>query len=72
MYKYKNLCETNDPYSFKEKIDDKFLELETVKENVKNKKDIIGRKDEFNKVTLDHNFPKYLLDNLSKYKEWLE
>jgi len=72
LYKYKNLCETNDPYSFKEKIDDKFLQLETVKENVKNKKDIIGRKDEFNKVTLDHNFPKYLLDNISKYKEWLE
>ena len=72
LYKYKNLCETNDPYSFKEKIDVKFLQLETVKENVKNKKDIIGREDEFNKVTLDEKFPKYLLDNLSKYKDWLE
>ena len=72
LYKYKNLCETNDPYAFKEKIDAKFLQLETVKENIKNKKDIIGREDEFNVVSLDQNFPKYLLDNLSKYREWFE
>ena len=24
LYKYKNLCETNDPYVFKEKIDEKY------------------------------------------------
>jgi beta-1,4-mannosyl-glycoprotein beta-1,4-N-acetylglucosaminyltransferase len=72
LYKYKNLCETNDPYAFQEKIDTKFLQLETIKDNVKNKKDIIGRVDEFRAVPLDQNFPKYLLDNLQKYREWFE
>ena len=72
LYKYKNLCETNDPYEFKEKIDNKFLQLETIKENVKNKKDIIGRSDQFNAIPIDKSFPKYFLDNLSKYKEWIE
>ena len=28
LYKYKNLCETNDPYHFKEKIDDEFQEYQ--------------------------------------------
>ena len=27
LYKYKNLCETNDPYVFKEKIDEKLLKI---------------------------------------------
>ena len=27
LYKYKNLCETNDPVNFKEKIDEKYLSL---------------------------------------------
>jgi len=72
LYKYKNLCETSDPYAFKEKIDVKFLEIEAVKANVKSKKDIIGRDDEFNAIPVDQNFPKYLLDNLQKYKEWIE
>ena len=72
LYKYKNLCETNDPYSFKEKIDDKFLQLESIKRNIENKKDIIGRADEFNPIPIDENFPKYFLDNLKKYRDWIK
>ena len=30
LYKYKNLCETNDPYVFKEKIDEKFLDVKLI------------------------------------------
>ena len=33
LYKYKNLCETNDPYIFKEKIDNKYLNLEEIKKS---------------------------------------
>ena len=28
LHKYKNLCETNDPHVFKEKIDEKYLNLD--------------------------------------------
>ncbi len=72
LYKYKNLCETNDPYSFNEKINDKFLELDSIKLNIKNKKDIIGRSDQFNPIPIDKTFPKYLVENLAKYTEWIE
>ena len=49
LYKYKNLCETNDPYHFQEKIDDKYLDLMEIKKNIEKKQDIIGRKDNFQK-----------------------
>ncbi len=42
-YKYENLCETNDPVVFKEKIDEKYLNEESIKRSIENRKDIIGR-----------------------------
>ena len=71
-YKYENLCETNDPVVFKEKIDEKYLNEESIKKSIENRKDIIGRKDEFIKINVDETFPKYLLKNIEKYKEeWI-
>ncbi len=71
-YKYENLCETNDPVVFKEKIDEKYLNEESIKKSIENRKDIIGRKDEFIKINVDETFPKYLLKNIDKYKEeWI-
>ena len=72
MYKYKNLCETNDPYVFKEKIDLKYLDENEIKKNVESGKDLIGRNHTFDRIDIDLKFPKYLLDNLEKYKEWIK
>ena len=71
LYKYQNLCETNDPYHFKEKIEEKFLNLEEIKRRIKNKEDIIGRKDSFNKIQIDESYPSYILKNLQILKEWI-
>ena len=71
LYKYKNLCETNDPYHFKEKIDEKHLNLEKIKENIKLKIDIIGRDDTFKKVIIDGSFPEYMINNIDLYKDWI-
>jgi len=71
LYKYKNLCETNDPVHFKEKIDDKYLNLEEIKKRINKGEDIIGRKDNFIKVNLDDSFPEFLLNNQSFYNDWL-
>jgi beta-1,4-mannosyl-glycoprotein beta-1,4-N-acetylglucosaminyltransferase len=71
LYKYKNLCETNDPYHFKEKIDDKFLNIEQIKKRIELQDDIIGRDDKFRKVSIDESYPKYVLQNLTKFKEWI-
>ena len=71
LYKYKNLCETNDPVHFKEKIDEKYLNLEEIKKRITEGEDIIGRKDNFIKVNLDGSFPDFLLNNKSFYSDWL-
>ncbi len=34
QYKYKNLCETNDPVVFKEKINEKYLSVESIKKKL--------------------------------------
>ena len=72
LYKYKNLCETNDPVHFKEKIDKKYLDIEEIKKRISKREDIIGRKDQFIKINLDKSFPEYLLLNKSNYKDWIE
>ena len=72
LYKYKNLCETDDPIHFKEKIDEKYLNIEEIKKRINEGQDIIGRKDNFNKIELDNTFPDYLLDNREKYREWIQ
>tara|TARA_B100000780_G_scaffold22170_1_gene14250 strand:+ start:521 stop:1333 length:813 start_codon:yes stop_codon:yes gene_type:complete len=72
LYKYKNLCETNDPYHFKEKIDDKYLQVEEIEKKILLGNDIIGRKEFYKPKAIDNSFPNYILDNLEKYKEWIK
>jgi beta-1,4-mannosyl-glycoprotein beta-1,4-N-acetylglucosaminyltransferase len=71
LYKYKNLCETNDPYVFKEKIDDKYLQLEEIQKRIKSGEDIIGRKEKYVVKKLDETFPRYILENKKKYHDWI-
>ena len=69
LYKYKNLCETDDPIHFKEKIDEKYLNIEEIKKRINEGQDIIGRKDSFIKVNLDNSFPKFLINNQHEKKQ---
>ena len=71
LYKYRNLCETNDPYHFKEKIDQKYLQIEEIKKRITLGQDIIGRDEEYKTVKLDESFPKYFLENLDLYNNWI-
>jgi beta-1,4-mannosyl-glycoprotein beta-1,4-N-acetylglucosaminyltransferase len=71
LYKYKNLCETNDPYHFNEKIDEKYLQIEEIKKRISLGQDIIGRKEVYKPQNLDNSFPKYILDNKNNYKDWI-
>ena len=71
LYKYKNLCETNDPYNFKESIDKKYLNIEEIKKRIEEGKDLIGRQDIYKKINLDDSFPEYLIENKIDYKNWI-
>jgi len=71
LYKYKNLCETNDPHVFNEKIDEKFLDIKEIKKRVFNGLDIIGRDENFKPIPLDSKFPNYILKNRSQLRDWI-
>ena len=71
LYKYKNLCETNDPYHFKEKIDQKYLQIGEIEKKIISGKDIIGREDVYKAKKLDKSFPNQILQNVEKYKDWI-
>tara|TARA_Y100001958_G_C21162071_1_gene495715 strand:- start:275 stop:1090 length:816 start_codon:yes stop_codon:yes gene_type:complete len=71
LYKYKNLCETNDKYVFKEKISEEFLNENKIKDKIKLGLDLLGRKEKFDVVEIDNNFPKYILENKDKYYNWI-
>ena len=71
LYKYKNLCETNDPYHFKERIDQKYLQIEEIEKKIISGEDIIGRNEFYKSKKLDNSFPDQILENIKKYKEWI-
>ena len=72
LYKYKNLCETNDQYVFKESIDQKYLNIDSIKKKIESGEDIIGRKDFFHKIEIDNSYPNFFKENIQKYKDWIE
>jgi beta-1,4-mannosyl-glycoprotein beta-1,4-N-acetylglucosaminyltransferase len=71
LFKYKNLCEYEDNYVFFNKIDEHFLNEKIIEANIKNQKDIIGRDDIFTKQSIDNSYPKYILDNLDLFNDWI-
>ena len=71
LYKYKNLCETNDPYHFKEKIDQKYLNLQEIKKRIDQQEDILGRNDKFKIIKINDDYPKYILENINMLNKWI-
>ena len=42
-----------------------------IKEKIKSQKDIFNRKLTFKRIEIDHTFPKYIMENKEKLKEWI-
>ena len=72
LYKYKNLCETEDNFAFDQKIDDSYLNIESIKDMIIKKKDIIGRDDNFIIKKIDNHFPDYIRENINILSDWIE
>jgi len=71
LYKYRNLCETNDPFIFKEKIDSRYLNEQEIELRINKGLDIIGRSEKYEKIDISKKFPKYILKNINQYKNWI-
>ena len=58
-------------YSHSEYNKPEFTDLKKIEERIKNRIDIFDRNYKYEKVDLDSTFPKYILNNLDKYQDWI-
>tara|TARA_Y100000816_G_scaffold288416_2_gene272954 strand:- start:263 stop:1060 length:798 start_codon:yes stop_codon:yes gene_type:complete len=60
--------------SFQHKEFDKaeFKDKKKIREKIAKGEDIFNRKFNFKKIDIDTKFPKYLINNLDKYKNWIQ
>ena len=58
-------------YSHSEYNKHEFTDEKKIEERIKNRVDIFDRNFKYKRVDLDSTFPKYILENLSKYKNWI-
>ena len=63
--KFKSLAETSWD-------NDKFINLEYIKKQIKQKKDLFNRGYTYEHVQINEKYPKYILQNLEKYKKWID
>ena len=71
LYKYKNLCETNDPVVFKERINSKFLDIDQIQKSIEEQVDLLGRNHKYVKKNIDETFPEFIFDNKERLKDWI-
>ena len=75
LYKYKNMAETKDIFiwegSVDGKIDPKYLSVEQLENSIKEGRNLAGKNEYFQKIEIDNSYPKYILQNLVKLKEWI-
>ena len=48
-----------------------FTDEKKIEEKMKSREDIFNRGFNYKKVEIDHTFPRYIVDNKEKLKEWI-
>ena len=50
---------------------EEFSSVETIRNKINEKVDLFNRNEKYEVVKIDEGFPKYLLDNLLKFKDYI-
>ena len=58
-------------YAHTEYSKDIYSSSDIIREKIKNKIDLFDRGENYKKVNLDETFPKYLINNLNKFKNFI-
>jgi|TARA_B100001964_G_scaffold244988_1_gene329216 beta-1,4-mannosyl-glycoprotein beta-1,4-N-acetylglucosaminyltransferase len=58
-------------YAHREYNKPEFTDKKKIEERIKNRTDIYDRNFQYEKIELDNTFPKYVLDNLNKFRDWI-
>ena len=67
----KNISKKIKSFSHGEFNNEEFANQNKIEERIKTKKDIFDRGFSYEKVEIDHTFPKYIIENKNKLKEWI-
>ena len=58
-------------YSHQEFYKDDFINEDKIAQRIKNRQDIFDRNIKYKKIEIDESFPKYIVENREKFKEWI-
>ena len=58
-------------FAHSEFSEEKFSSIEIIKQKIENKEDLFERGHKYEFVKLDQNFPKYILENVEKFNEFI-
>ena len=58
-------------YAHAEFNKENYTNLNNIKNSIKNKTDLFDRKFNFEKIEINNNFPKFIVDNKELYKDWI-
>ena len=67
----KDIAKKIKSYSHQEFNKDDFINEEKIAERIKNNLDIFDRNFMYKKIEIDESFPKYIVNNKEKFKEWI-
>ena len=66
-----NILKKISSFSHGEHNKPEFANTRSIEENIKMQKNIFGLKFSYKKINIDHTFPKYIIKNKDKLKEWI-
>ena len=58
-------------YAHAEFNKENYSNLDKIKNSIKIKTDLFDRKFNFEKIEINNNFPKFIVDNKELYKDWI-
>ena len=71
LKKPENISRKIKSFAHQEFNQEKFTNVKNIKEKIENHFDIFGRNYKYKKIDLNKDFPKYILENKSKFNEWI-
>ncbi len=71
LYNLNTISQKLKVFPHKEFSGSKYSDIENIKKKIKNLEDLFGRGHKYEKVKLDKNYPKYILDNLDLFKDYI-
>ena len=70
-YKYKNIRKLK-TFAHTEYNKDAFTNINAVKKNIHEMRDLFNRGHKYYRVQLDNTYPDYILNNQNKFYKWIE